>query len=30
MDAAALAEKWREVVESPHLRDLPFKLKLTD
>ena len=30
MDAAALAEKWREVVESPYLRDLPFKLELNE
>ncbi len=30
MDAAALAEKWREVIESPHLRDLPFKLELNE
>ncbi len=28
MDAAALAEKWREVIDSPYLRDLPFKLEL--
>lgn len=30
MDAAALAEKWREVVDSPYLRDLPFKLELNE
>lgn len=28
MDAAVLAEKWREVVNNPYLRDLPFKLEL--
>jgi len=28
MDAAVLAEKWREVVKNPYLRDLPFKLEL--
>ena len=30
MDAAALAEKWREVVDNPYLRDLPFKLELNE
>jgi hypothetical protein len=30
MDAAALVEKWREVVNSPYLRDLPFKLELNE
>jgi Uma2 family endonuclease len=30
MDAVALAEKWREVVDSPYLRDLPFKLELNE
>ena len=30
MDAAALAEKWREVVASPYLRDLPFRLELNE
>jgi Uma2 family endonuclease len=30
MDAVALAEKWREVVNSPYLRDLPFKLELNE
>jgi Uma2 family endonuclease len=28
MDAAGLTEKWREVVNNPYLRDLPFKLEL--
>lgn len=30
MDATALAETWREVVNSPYLRDLPFKLELNE
>ena len=30
MNAAALAEKWREVVNNPYLRDLPFKLELNE
>lgn len=30
MDAAALVEKWREVVASPYLRDLPFRLELNE
>ena len=30
MDAAALVETWREVVNSPYLRDLPFKLELNE
>ena len=30
MDAAVLAEKWREVVDNPYLRDLPFKLELNE
>jgi Uma2 family endonuclease len=30
MDAVTLAKKWREVVDSPHLRDLPFKLELNE
>ncbi|MCB1826036.1 MAG: Uma2 family endonuclease [Candidatus Competibacteraceae bacterium] len=30
MDAAALAEKWREVVDNPYLRDFPFKLELNE
>ncbi|MFO7641028.1 MAG: Uma2 family endonuclease [Candidatus Competibacteraceae bacterium] len=30
MDAAALMEKWREVVDNPYLRDLPFKLELNE
>lgn len=30
MDAAAWVEKWREVVNSPYLRDLPFKLELNE
>lgn len=30
MDPAVLAEKWREVVESPYLCDLPFKLELNE
>ncbi len=30
MDAAALAEKWREVIDNPYLRDLPFKLELNE
>ncbi|QQS55811.1 MAG: Uma2 family endonuclease [Candidatus Competibacteraceae bacterium] len=30
MDAAALAEKWREVIDNPYLRDFPFKLELNE
>ena len=30
MDAAALVETWRQVVNSPYLRDLPFKLELNE
>ena len=30
MDAVAWVEKWREVVNSPYLRDLPFKLELNE
>ena len=30
MDAAALVETWREVVNSPYLQDLPFKLELNE
>ncbi len=30
MDTTTLAEKWREVVDSPYLRDLPFKLELNE
>ncbi|MDG4551794.1 MAG: Uma2 family endonuclease [Candidatus Contendobacter sp.] len=30
MDAATLVETWREVVNSPHLRDLPFRLELNE
>ena len=30
MDAAALAATWREVVNSPYLQDLPFKLELNE
>ena len=30
MDAAALVATWREVVNSPYLRDLPFKLELNE
>ena len=30
MDAAALAATWRKVVNSPYLRDLPFKLELNE
>jgi Uma2 family endonuclease len=30
MDAAALAEKWREVVNNPVLQDFPYKLELNE
>lgn len=30
MDAVTLAKKWREVVDSPYLRNLPFKLELNE
>ncbi len=30
MDAVAWVEKWREVVNSPYLQDLPFKLELNE
>jgi Uma2 family endonuclease len=30
MDAVALVETWREVVSSPYLRDLPFRLELNE
>lgn len=30
MDAATLAEKWREVVNSPVLQDFPYKLELNE
>ena len=30
MDAVALVETWRQVVNNPYLRDLPFKLELNE
>lgn len=30
MDAAALTATWRKVIESPYLRDFPFKLELNE
>ena len=30
MDAAAMAATWREMVDSPYLWDLPFKLELNE